>query len=234
MLLLRYVISRVVCTSFQYNGGLAMKFINDLKQKYHLIFESALILSLLLIISAFKFPTDGQEPLSIPKSDFDVVKTVDTPITNPPEKPPAPPKPSVLQEVPNDQIIKESIDDLDINWESDGKLDLPPEPTSDEPEEKIFRKVEQEPHIKGGMQSLYDDITYPRAAKIAGIEGIVHIQFVIDKDGSVKNAKVLRGIGGGCDKEALRAVQNLSFEPGRQRGIPVQVKMTLPVRFQLQ
>jgi protein TonB len=210
-----------------------MKFINDLKKSYHIIFQSGVILALLLVLFAFKIPTDQKKPIVFPKEDPDITETIDPPITKQKDIPAKPPKPSVVTEVPNDEIIEDPIGDLDINWEDgEGKLALPEEP-KDEIVETIFLPVEQQPKMKGGIKSLYKKITYPRKAKLAGIEGTVLVQFIVATDGSVKDAKILRGIGGGCDKEALRVVKELEFEPGRQRGKAVPVRMSIPVIFKL-
>lgn len=210
-----------------------MQFISDLKRIYPIILETGVILTLLLVMSAFKFPSENQETLTFPPEDPDITKSIDTPITEQIETPAQPPKPSVMTPVPNEQVIEDPIGDLKINLENgDEKLAIPEEP-EDEIDETIFLAVEQEPKIKGGIESLYKKVNYPRKAKLAGIEGTVLVQFIVAKDGSVKNAKILRGIGGGCDEEALRVVKDLEFEPGRQRGNPVPVRMSIPVIFKL-
>ncbi len=208
-----------------------MKIIKDLKEWYPVVFESAIILAILLVLLAFKIPTNHQEPLSFPEKDFEIIKSIDIPITNP-NKPPNPPKPSTIVEVPNHEIIDEPIGDLEIIWEDGNDLPFPKESKKDD-KETIFKAVEQPPEIKGGIEELYKKINYPRQALLAGIEGIVKIQFVVDRSGTVKNATVIRGIGGGCDEEALKAVNGLKFEPGRQRGIAVPVQFTLPVVFKI-
>ena len=71
-------------------------------------------------------------------------------------------------------------------------------------------------------------------ARKAGIEGRVIVQFIVNEEGKVENPRVIRGIGGGCDEEALRAASNALFKPGRQRGEPVRVQYSLPVIFKLQ
>lgn len=209
-----------------------MKFIDDLKKWYLVIFESGLILAMLLILSAFKFPTEQAEPITFKKSDIDIIDGVDVPITKPKDAPPKPPKPSVFNEVPNHKIIDVTIDELKIDWEGSDALTLPKE-SKEEINETIFEKVEIPPKLKGGLKSLYGKIKYPRAAKLAGIEGTVIVEFVVDTDGSVTNAKVTRSIGGGCDEEALEAVEKLTFTPGLQRGIAVKVRYRLPVIFRL-
>ena len=72
-------------------------------------------------------------------------------------------------------------------------------------------------------------------ARESDIQGRVFISFVIEKDGSISNVQVLRGIGGGCDEEAVRVVQSLpKFKPGKQRGLRVRVAYTIPIVFKLQ
>ena len=97
------------------------------------------------------------------------------------------------------------------------------------------RFVEQMPQFAGDMERyLNDNIHYPELARSTGIEGKVAIEFIVNEDGSVSNAKVVRGIGGGCDEEALRIVNNMpKWKPGKQNGIAVKVLFVLPILFQL-
>ncbi len=112
---------------------------------------------------------------------------------------------------------------------------LPPPPPTDFPtEDDVFVVVEHMPELKGGLAGLQSDVKYPEAAINAGIEGRVTIQFIVNEQGDVENARVIRGIGGGCDEEALRVVQNAKFTPGVQRGQNVKVQYSLPIVFRLQ
>jgi TonB family protein len=99
--------------------------------------------------------------------------------------------------------------------------------------DEAFVIVEQMPELIGGLSALQQELRYPAIAKRAGIEGRVFVQFIIDKEGRVEDAQVVRGIGAGCDEEAVRAVLQMRFVPGRQRGEAVRVKMSLPVIFRL-
>ena len=99
--------------------------------------------------------------------------------------------------------------------------------------------VEVDPVFPGGMEGMYkylaENIKYPEQAKSEGIQGRVFVGFVIEADGSVTNAQVLRGIGGGCDEEALRVVEAMpNWTPGKQQGKPVRVQFNLPIIFKLQ
>ncbi len=104
---------------------------------------------------------------------------------------------------------------------------------------QVFMVVEKMPEYPGGlkalMQYLATNIKYPVEAKKDKIEGRIFINFIVEKDGAVTHAKVLRGIGHGCDKEALRVVENMPpWTPGMQRGKPVRVSFNLPVKFTLE
>ena len=110
---------------------------------------------------------------------------------------------------------------------------------TDDVDDAVFVVVEKSPEFPGGDDSLYAfigrNIKYPEAAKKNKIEGRVFVTFVIEKDGQVSNAKLLRDIGGGCGEEALRVVNSMpKWKPGTQRGNPVRVQFNLPIMFQLE
>lgn len=97
----------------------------------------------------------------------------------------------------------------------------------------VFVVVEEMPEIVGGLAAIQSQIKYPEIARKAGIEGRVIIQFVVDEEGNVVDPQVVRGLSGGLDAEAIRALQATRFKPGRQNGETVKVKMTLPFSFAL-
>jgi protein TonB len=95
------------------------------------------------------------------------------------------------------------------------------------------------PSFPGGDGALYgflaQNISYPEIAKRAGVEGQVIVMFTVSKTGQIASPRVVRGIGGGCDEEALRVVMMMPrWNPGKQNGQPVNVQVTVPIRFQLQ
>lgn len=100
-------------------------------------------------------------------------------------------------------------------------------------DEDVYVVVEEMPELVGGLKSIQENLFYPELAAQAGIEGRVIIQFVVDEQGAVRTPKVVRGVGSGLDEAALNAVENATFLPGKQRGEPVKVKMSLPVTFKL-
>ena len=98
--------------------------------------------------------------------------------------------------------------------------------------------VETMPSFRGGQQKLFEfignNVVYPKEAIDAGIEGRVFVEFYIEKDGTVTDGKVLKGIGYGCDEEALRVIGLMpKWSPGMQRGKAVRVRYTLPINFKL-
>jgi len=102
----------------------------------------------------------------------------------------------------------------------------------------IFTVIEQMPEFPGGEEAmikyLSENLIYPDSAKVMGIQGTVYISFIIKESGEISNAKINRGIGGGCDKEALRVIESMpDWLPGLQRGKPVRVLINMPVVFRL-
>ena len=105
-------------------------------------------------------------------------------------------------------------------------------------EDSIFVGVEEMPSFPGGDEALFKflgkNINYPQMAADAGITGMVYVTFVVEKDGSVADARISKGIGGGCDEEAVRVLKQMpKWSPGKQRGKAVNVQFNLPIRFRL-
>lgn len=180
---------------------------------------------------------------------------IEKPIENKIEAPPPPPPlkttikftpPVVTNEDVPDEI--KTIDDLkeskvnisiaDVKGSDDANaVDVADLKVVQEKEEPL-QFVEQMPEFPGGtdamMKFLSANIRYPSIATEMGITGRVILQFVVDKHGKISNVKVLRGIGGGCDEEAVRVVKLMpSWKAGRQNGKEVPVYFTLPVVFTL-
>lgn len=106
------------------------------------------------------------------------------------------------------------------------------EPTGEE----VFEITEIQPKPAGGMEGwmnyLAESLKYPEEAKERGIEGTVVMAFIVNSDGTISNIETLRGIGGGCDQEAMRVIQNApKWTPGQLGGKAVRVRMRLPLRF---
>jgi protein TonB len=155
---------------------------------------------------------------------------------------PPPPRPSIPIAVPDEEILPEDELNFDASLtihEAIGALPSPPPPAqepaaeAEEEDVELFVIVEEMPQLIGGLDAIQRELNYPEIAMRAGLEGRVFVQFIVEPDGSVSEPVVIRGIGGGCDEEAVRAISLARFEPGRQRGKPVRVKMSIPVRFRL-
>jgi TonB family protein len=104
--------------------------------------------------------------------------------------------------------------------------------------EKTYTYVDQMPVFPGGDEGLYSfiskNIVYPDVAKRAAVEGKIYVQFVVDKDGSVTDVKVQKGIGGGCDEEAVRVVKLMpKWIPGKNKGELVKTRISIPIMFAL-
>ena len=144
------------------------------------------------------------------------------------------------------EVIKSTsaIGSIDYKGGTDDPNALMPEvmPTDDQKivEEEMEPKllVEQMPEFPGGESEMYkylkENTKFPQFAKDVDITGIVYVRFVVNKDGKITDITVLRGIGGGCDEEAVRVIKSMPpWKPGRQNGVPVPVYFNLPIKFTL-
>lgn len=116
------------------------------------------------------------------------------------------------------------------------QIEIMEEPREDD--NKVLAFAEQKPEYPGGDKAMFkffeDNLKYPEVAKNNGIEGTVVVRFVVRKDGSLSNAEILRGIGGGCDSETLRLINVMpKWIPGKNNGKLVNVTYTLPVKFKM-
>ena len=160
----------------------------------------------------------------------------------PPPPPAAPPIAETLTIVEDDADVEETT--IATSEETNQAVEIKYVPVAveeEEPEEQtIFEVVEQMPEFPNGgmaglMQYLSKNIKYPTIAQENGTQGRVTVQFVVNKDGSIVDAKVLRGVDPYLDKEAIRVISSMpKWKPGMQRGKAVRVKYTVPVMFRLQ
>ena len=125
-------------------------------------------------------------------------------------------------------------------WDTEGFVEPNfDEAVEDEDRPGVYMIVEQMPEFPGGDKSLFqfiaDNTKYPADAKEKGIKGRVFVNFIVEPDGSVSDIRVLRGIGGGCDEEAVRVVESMpKWKPGMQNGEVVRVSYNVPVNFRLE
>lgn len=146
-----------------------------------------------------------------------------------PTAPPTLPEPiyAPLVELTNDSPVEDSKVKEEIFLSPPKEnLEINKEPT-------YFVAVEEMPEPVGGLQEIQSRIEYPEIAKRVGIEGKVFVRAFVDETGTVTNAEVVKGIGAGCDEAALDAILKTKFNPGKQRGKPIKVQVTVPILFKL-
>lgn len=212
-----------------------MKRLKDHRKNYWLHLQIGFICSLTIFLVVFRMQFEAEPPTIMDIAVQEEIMMEEVIQTKQVTTPPPPPRPPVPVEVPNDEVIEDEILDLDAELDLDGPLDLPPPPppSDEQDEEQIFIVVEQPPKLIGGIQSVHKRIIYPEVARAAGIEGRVVLQFIVDQEGNIINPRVIRGIGGGCDQAALKALEGAKFQPGLQRGRPVKVSYSLSISFNL-
>ena len=158
-----------------------------------------------------------------------------------PPPPEAPKVEEVLEIMDNDSKVEESTIQASDDTQAAVEVKYTPVEVEEEEveEQQIFQVVEEMPEFPGGMGEcmkwLGKNIKYPTISQENGVQGRVIIQFVVNRDGSIVDAQVARGVDPYLDKEALRVVGQMpKWKPGKQRGKEVRVKYTLPVMFRLQ
>lgn len=220
----------------------------DLKRKYPVYLQIGLLLSLGLVIAAFAIPFDTGGSAEMIQEEQEIIEIEQIEQTQqiqpPPPPPPAPPPP---EEVPDDEVIEEDIIesiDMDMNDAPPAPpAPPPPPPSNDEPpppepepepqEPEIFEVVEQDPELIGGIEGLQSRVQYPDMARRAGTQGTVFLRFVVDEQGRVSQIEALRSPSPQLTEAAVEALRASEFRPGMQRGRPVKVRFSLPVRFVL-
>ncbi|MCY4674036.1 MAG: energy transducer TonB [Bacteroidetes bacterium] len=98
----------------------------------------------------------------------------------------------------------------------------------------VYEIVEEIPELIGGLRRLQRKVVIPESCRKANVEGLVIVRFIVDEDGNVREPKVTRSLGSGCDEEAIRVImEEAKFTPGRQRGRAVPMRISLPIVFKL-
>lgn len=210
----------------------------DLEKKRSVFLQVGLITALAAVLLAFEYTVFDETESVLGSLNLDLLEEEIIPVTQitPPPPPPPPAQTTVIEIVEDDEEIEEELEIEDLEVDEDTEIEIIEEVEEEVEEEEIFTIVEEMPGFPGGEKALFEYLAkntdYPAMAADAGIQGVVYVTFVVDTDGKVKDARVLRGIGGGCDKEALRVVNSMpSWAPGRQRGKNVKVQYNLPIRF---
>ncbi len=216
----------------------------DLESKRTFFIQVGLVIALGLMLVAFEWKTYDVEQMDLSARQVETVEEEMVEITqqNKPPPPPAPPAQTTLIHIVEDDVEVE--DDLIIDAEANELTVIeaytPPAVTEEEEvsEVEIFTVVEESPSFPGGdvarIKFLQQNIVYPQMARESGIQGTVYVTFVVERNGNVTDVRVLRGIGGGCDEEAVRVIKAMpKWQPGKQRGKPVRVQFNMPIKFTL-
>ena len=217
----------------------------NLENKKLMFIQIGMVISLLIAWLAFEHKSYDRREIDESLLNREVVIDEEmVEITKQEEQKPQPvevPKQTTQLEIVEDDV---EVEDIEINAEVDQteviEEYVPVEVEEEEVSEtEVFTIVEEMPAYPGGDAKLYEylgkNIKYPQIARESGIQGRVFVNFVVEPDGSVSNVKVMRGIGGGCDEEAVRVIKTMpKWKPGKQRGKAVRVTYTIPVVFKLQ
>lgn len=225
-----------------------IKLKEDKDKKNHfsnlLVSSISLCLSLLMVIGMFEWKSaDNGSEVNLKLKTESFEDLLDIPQTEQIQKPPVKVQAPRIIEVNDEEIIEEIEINLDIEMTEDTRIeevifvnneDAVPEENVDE----IFTIVEEQPSPVGGMKSFYayvsKNLVYPSSARRMGLEGRVFVEFVVEKDGSLTDINAVKGPGGGCNEEAVRVISEApKWNPGKQRGREVRVRMVLPIVFKL-
>ena len=213
----------------------------NLRKRYPIYVEVGMIAALSILILAFRFEWGSGPTKTFEMEEQQTVDIKEVQQTQQKKQPPPPPRPPVPIEKPDDQVLENENLDFDATLDLNETLTeqpentAPPEPEEPEKEEVIpFAVIEDKPQLKGGQEWIYENLDYPKFAQRAGIEGRVILQFVVDKQGNVKDVTVLQSPHEVLSEEAIRVMKKAEFSPGMQRKKPVEVRMSQPIVFRLQ
>lgn len=217
----------------------------DLLEYRPLFLSLGLTTSLLLVILAFQVKSKiSKEEIQLANTNIAIEEILDIPPTTITPPPPTIQLPKIT-EVPDEvEILEEVVANFDVEISTDTKLEeivlTAPSTVDDEIEkaDEIFIVVEESAVPKGGMPAFYklasENLRYPAQARRMNVEGKVFVEFVVDKEGKIGSIVVVKGIGAGCDEEAMRIVKlSPDWMPAKQRGKAVKQRIVLPIFFKL-
>ena len=218
----------------------------DLESKKSTFILIGLVVSLFVVWRVFEYKSYDKHSVDEFQRTVEVIEEemVGTTKQEQPKPQPPAPKPQVTQIeiVDNEEEIEDEIE-IDAEVSQDEVIEEYFAPAEIEEEEiveaEIFKVVEVMPEFPGGaakmMEYIQKNMKYPMMARESDIQGRVFVNFVVEPDGSISNVAVIRGIGGGCDEEAVRVVESMpKWNPGKQRGTAVRCAFTVPIIFKLQ
>lgn len=217
----------------------------DLEGKKQISLLMGYVIALAVLFVAFEW---GTRDLQVATDDgvSDIIAEEEIEITMPEELPPPPPPPApvvvdILNVVEDDVVVDTEI--VSTEDASDAaQVETYTPPVVEEEEEdpnQIFKVVEKQAEFPGGEAAMYafiqKTLKYPVVAAENGLKGRVTCEFTINKDGSIEDVKILKGVDPSLDKEAIRVISAMpKWKPGEQRGKAVRVSFTLPITFKLQ
>lgn len=219
----------------------------DLEELKPLLQSIGLTLSLAIVTLAFEakqYTADQKVDLIVSTNLAE--ELIDVPATDIPPPPPASVQLPQIVEVADEEKV---VDQLEVTFDTEVSTDTrvqeititeagPVEETDAEKIDQIFLVVEEGAMPKNGMAAFYklagENIRYPAQARRMNVEGKVFVEFVVSRDGTLTDIKVVKGIGSGCDEEAVRIVSlSPPWNPAKQRGKPVRQRIVLPIFFKL-
>ena len=204
----------------------------DLKRRYKKALELGYIGALLLILiifMAFRQVNVESEEIT---AEIPEIKVEEIPPTEQIKRPPPPARPAVPiptenEDIPEDETIEPTEIDL-------SEIPPPPPPPQTDESANIFVAYDEPPMPIGGFEAIQRKLKYPDIARKAGIEGKVIVNVLVDVDGRVVDAKILKSLGhSGCDEAAIEAIKSVRWKPAKQRDRPVKVWVGIPVIFKL-
>jgi protein TonB len=215
----------------------------DLNSKRGLIFSISMVITLSLVLYAFEWKQYDKALVELTSKQTNVFETmIEVPSTTIPPPPEVIVQQPQLVAVPDEEEIEEEIKfvfDVEVTEETKVEEYKPIEiPKVEEEADQIFVIVEENAQPKGGLAEFYQyvssNIKYPSQARRLNVEGRVYVEFIVGKDGKISDATAVKGIGAGCDEEAVRIIMAApSWNPAKQRGKPVRQRMVLPITFKL-
>ena len=214
------------------------------KAKRGIFIQIGMVIALAIVLFGFEWKSYDKIEFELGiREDVELVEeiVIQTEQKIKPPAPKPPPQTTILNIVEDDvEIDDEIIIDAEIDQDTEIEEYIPVEIEEEEiVEAEIFTVVEESPSFPGGdiarIKFLQQNIDYPTMARESGIQGTVYVTFVVEPDGKVSNVQILRGIGGGCDEEAVRVIKAMPrWNAGKQRGKPVRVQFNMPIKFTLQ
>ena len=204
----------------------------DLKLKYKKVIEFTLVLSLLICILLFQAFKKFEKEKVGSKIQIHKIQAEEIPQTLQEKLPPPPSRPAIpieseSEDIPEDATIEET--DIDFN-----EVPPPPPPPAGDDEQIQFIPYDEAPQPIGGFAAIQAKLKYPEIARKAGIEGSVIIYAKISIKGDVIKTRVIKALGNsGCNEAAINAIKAVKWKPAMQRDKPVEVWVSVPVKFKL-